>query len=107
MFIKDTTYHHKPRTGKHCCGAKSISFHYIEFEVARALYKTLTVTSKTSVTKMDDSELKAFMVNQWPRDGKGVGGYEHPLPRIGDAKAWDDLLHVVRLISPSNLNTSC
>ena len=104
VFVKDVTYHHKPRTGKHCCGDKTISFHYVEFEVTRALYKIL---AKTSATKMDDKELQAFMMEQWPKDRKAIGGYAHPLPRIDDTKAWDELIHVIRLIAPSNLNASC
>lgn len=106
-FGEDAVFHHMPRTGSNCCGVKTISFHYIEFGVTKALYKTLEYARENSVAKVDEARLKAFMIEQWPRERNALGGYEHPLPKVDENKAWEDLLYVIQLIAPSNLKESC
>lgn len=61
--------------GLACCDAFSVSFHYVEAKEQRALF------AATRTTFSNASAADAWLVEHWPRTGRDLGGYSHPLPR--------------------------
>ena len=92
-------------TGPDCCAQDTISFHYVEAAEQRALFATRAVLLKHP--SMNDHELKKFMIKEWPKQQKDVGGYSRGLPRDEDHEKWKPLLQVMRKVSSRHTQGEC
>lgn len=94
----DAEHHHAPLSGAACCTPDTISFHYVEAAENLALDETRKrLASKPDMT---DEELRAVMLELWPKEKKAIGYYAHGLPPGEDiTEVWKDLLEVVRKIT--------
>lgn len=100
----DERYHHKLQHGAQCCAKDTISFHYVEAAESLAFWEVMQKVRQT--VQMTDGEMKKIMFDAWPKDKEGLGGYSHGLPSIRLA-VWNDILNVLRRISPGVAPPSC
>jgi hypothetical protein len=91
--------------GEDCCSMDTISFHYVEYMEARALFATREAVLKNP--QMSDQELKDFMLKEWPKDRAEIGFYSAGLPKAKDEEKWTPLLQVVRKISTRRTQRDC
>jgi hypothetical protein len=91
--------------GEDCCSMDTISFHYVEYMEARALFSTREVLLKNP--QMDNQELKDFMLREWPISRDQIGYYSKGLPKAKDEEGWTALLEVVRKISTRRTQRDC
>jgi len=90
--------------GEHCCSKETISFHYVEYSEAKALFHVRQeLLDRPSIT---DAELKEIVIKEWPKDWKLLGGYSKPLPKDEDQTSWAALITVLRNIS-SRMRVAC
>ncbi|KAL7535276.1 hypothetical protein ACHAXR_009844, partial [Thalassiosira sp. AJA248-18] len=100
----DTKHHHQLQHGFKCCSKNTISFHYVEAGESLAFWEVMQNIRRSP--NMSDGEIGELMNEVWPRDKDGLGGYAHGLP--GPRLAiWQDITHVVRLISVGVSPPSC
>lgn len=91
--------------GAECCASDTVSFHYVEFKEAGALFATREALLENP--RLTDRELKHLMLAEWPREKKEVGFYSRNLPNEDDDKEWEPLLAVVRKISSRRTQAEC
>jgi hypothetical protein len=92
-------------TGIDCCAQDTVSFHYVEYMEQRALFATRSALLKHP--GMNDHELKKFMIKEWPKQQKEVGGYSRGLPKEDEDEEWKPLLQVMRKISSRHTQREC
>lgn len=101
----DETFHHELQRGKDCCSPGTASFHYVEWAETLALWDTLAEIG--GVNGIEDKELQKFMIENWPKEKKDVGGYAQHLPPVSKQDVWNDLLYIVKSIAPTNKDSFC
>jgi len=102
---EDTLFNHMLQKGEGCCSDRSISFHYVEFKETLALTKVLNKLREQPT--INDEKLKEFIIHEWPKEKKDVGGYAHNLPPSGKEEVWRDLLKVLKNIAPTASTGKC
>jgi len=103
----DETFHHELQKGKDCCSPGTASFHYVEWAETLALWDTLAEIQRRSVNGIEDKEVQKFMIDNWPKEKKDVGGYAQHLPPVSKQDVWNDLLYIVKSIAPTNDDIFC
>ena len=82
-----------------------MSFHYVEYMEARALFQTReAILENPHIT---DHDVKALMIREWPKEKGDIGFYSQPLPHEHDHASWTELLSVVRRISNRRTQMDC
>ena len=84
--------------GVDCCSSQTISFHYVEYTEAKALYD---VRRRMCESMVSDRELKVMMEEVWPRERGKLGFYARALPDSDNDVQWSQILAVMRKISSS------
>jgi hypothetical protein len=92
-------------SGAECCSHDTVSFHYVEHLETRALFATREALLRNP--RMSDTELKNFIVREWPREYKEIGGYSRALPNETDEKEWKEFLQVMRKMSERQDQREC
>ena len=92
-------------SGPDCCSTDTISFHYVEWKEAMALFAVREELLRNP--RLSDHELKSLMVTEWPRSLNNVGAYSRPLPKDADERGWKELLITMRKISLRQTQRDC
>ncbi|KAL7574903.1 hypothetical protein ACA910_010733 [Epithemia clementina (nom. ined.)] len=91
--------------GEDCCSMDTISFHYVEWKEARALFAIQELLLEHP--HMSDHEVKLMMQSQWPSSITEIGFYSKGLPKDSDSKGWQSLIATVRKISSRHTQREC
>lgn len=108
---EDHVFHHELQSGVNCCSPMTASFHYVEWKETLALWNMLSrVTNSRDSSNniaMSDNDIKTLINEQWPTEKKDVGGYAHNLPPEKKTNVWNDLIQVIKMISPLQQEGFC
>lgn len=79
----DTIDDHLPH-GEHCCSARTISFHYVEYSETRQLFAARNYIAEASSMghPLSDKRIGKWLDDNWPERRK-LGGYAHNVPASG------------------------
>mmetsp|Transcript_27850 Transcript_27850/g.43217 ORF Transcript_27850/g.43217 Transcript_27850/m.43217 type:complete len:442 (-) Transcript_27850:347-1672(-) len=99
-FLKngDTIDDHLPH-GEHCCGAKTISFHYVEYSETRQLFAARNYIAEAASLghPLSDKRIGRWLDDNWPEKNK-LGFYAHDIPPSG-TEGRRQFISVLRKIS--------
>ena len=108
---EDKVFRHELQSGVNCCSPMTASFHYVEWKETLALWNILSrVTNSRDSSNniaMTDDEIKMIINEQWPTEKKDIGGYAHNLPPEKKTNVWNDLIEVIKMISPLRQEEFC
>ena len=105
-------FNYEVQKGKKCCSSQTITFHYVEWAETLALHKTIQYilqhnNNNNNKQPISNDELQSFVIQHWPTNKKDIGGYSHNLPPLSRKDVWDDLLFVLKHITPKTSFEPC